>query len=83
MSWIARSPEQLGAHIKHIRQRRGLSQSQLADLAGTRQEMVSIIERGHDGAKISTLLDLLQALDVDLTLAARPKPAATEVLDIF
>ena len=83
MSWLARSPEQLGAHIKHLRQQRGLSQSQLADMAATRQETVSIIERGHGGAKISTLLDLLQALDVDLTLAARPKPTATEVLDIF
>jgi len=83
MSRIARSPDQLGAHIKNVRQQRGLSQSQLADLAGTRQEMVSIIERGHEGAKISTLLDLLQALDLDLTLASRPKPAATEVLDIF
>lgn len=83
MVLIARSPDQLGAHIKHIRQRRGLSQSELADLAGTRQEMISIIERGHDGAKISTLLDLLQALDLDLTLASRPTPAAAEVLDIF
>ena len=82
MSLIASSPDQLGAHIKHVRQERGLSQSQLANLAGTRQEMVSIIERGHNGAKISTLLDLLQALDLNLTLASRPKPAATEVMDI-
>jgi len=83
MALIARSPDQLGALIRNVRQRRGLSQSQLADLAGARQEMVSIIERGHDGAKISTLLDLLHALDLDLTLASRPKPAATDVLDIF
>ena len=83
MAWIARSPDQLGAHIRNLRERQDLSQTQLADLAGTRQEMVSIIERGHDGAKISVLLDLLAALNVDLTLAPRPKPAATEVLDIF
>ncbi|WP_454719059.1 helix-turn-helix domain-containing protein [Caulobacter segnis] len=83
MSWIARSPDQLGAHIRRLRERANLSQTQLADLAGTRQEMISIIERGHDGAKLSVLLDLLAALDVDLTLAPRPKSAAGDVLDIF
>lgn len=83
MAWIARSPDQLGAHIRNLRERANLSQTQLAELAGTRQEMVSIIERGHDGAKISVLLDLLAALDVDLTLATRPKSAAGDVLNIF
>nr|WP_295109889.1 helix-turn-helix transcriptional regulator [uncultured Caulobacter sp.] len=83
MAWIARSPDQFGAHIRHLRERANLSQTQLAELAGTRQEMVSIIERGHDGAKLSVLLDLLAALDVDLTLAPRPISAAGDVLAIF
>lgn len=83
MSWIARSPDQLGAHIKNIRQRRGLSQADLAGLAGTRQETVSIIERGHHGAKLSTILDLLMALDMDLTLTPRPRSSDREILDIF
>lgn len=83
MSWIVRSPDQMGAHIRNIRQKRGLSQAQLADLAGTRQETVSIIERGHDGAKLSTILDLLMALGVDLTLTPRPRASERDILDIF
>ena len=83
MSLIARSPDQLGALIRNLRERRSLNQSQLAEMAGTRQEMVSIIERGHDGAKISVLLDLLAALEIDLTLAPRAKSSAADVLDIF
>lgn len=83
MSLIARSPDQLGALIRHLRERKGLNQSQLAELAGTRQEMVSIIERGHAGAKLSVLLDLLAALEIDLTLLPRSKAAAADLLDIF
>lgn len=83
MSWIARSPDQLGAVIRNLRERRGLSQTQLADLAGARQEMVSIIERGHDGAKLSVILDLLLALDMDLTIAPRSGAAGADILDVF
>lgn len=83
MSWIARSPDQLGALVRNFRERRGLSQTQLAELAGTRQEMVSIIERGHDGAKLSLILDLLVALDMDLTIAPRATAASADILDVF
>ncbi|MBO9547129.1 helix-turn-helix transcriptional regulator [Caulobacter sp.] len=82
MSWIARSPDQLGAIIRNLRERRGLSQTDLAELAGARQEMVSIIERGHDGAKIAVILDLLRALDTDLTVAPR-SGSNGDILDVF
>ena len=83
MSLIARSPKQIGSIIQNLRQRRGLTQSQLAELAGARQEMVSIIERGHPGAKLSVIFDLLAALDLELSLQPRSTGAATEVLDVF
>ncbi|MGR4863175.1 helix-turn-helix domain-containing protein [Caulobacter sp. LARHSG274] len=83
MSLIARSPKQIGSIIQNLRQRRGLTQGQLAQLAGARQEMVSIIERGHPGAKLSLIFDLLAALDLELSLQPRSKAAATEVADIF
>lgn len=44
MPHIARSPKQLGAAIQHARKRKGLSQTELARLAGLRQELVSKIE---------------------------------------
>jgi hypothetical protein len=45
--------------------------------------MVSIIERGHPGAKLSLIFDLQAALDLELSLPPRSKAPATEVLDIF
>ena len=83
MAWIARSPQQVGAHIQNLRQRRGLTQSQLAQQAGTRQEMVSIIERGHPSAKLSLIFDLLSALDLEMALQTRSTTSAAEVLDAF
>ena len=55
MSHIARSSKQLGNVIQRTRRQLGLTQTQLANLAGLRQEKVSIIESGQDGAKLSTI----------------------------
>lgn len=83
MSQIARSPRQLGAAIQRQRQERGLTQTQLAQLAGTKQKMVSIIEAGHEGVRLSTIFDLLRALDLELTVARRSSVSEFDTLDIF
>ena len=43
---IARSPKQLGAALQRARKQKGMSQTELARLAGLRQELVSKIETG-------------------------------------
>lgn len=46
----ARSPRPLGNIIQCTCKQRGLTQTDLANLPGMRQEMISKIETGHEGA---------------------------------
>lgn len=79
----ARSPRQLGDLIQRHRKARGLSQTELADLAGLRQEMVSKIESGAPGSRIASIYDLLAALDLEMTLTARTRSSSADIADIF
>ncbi|MDP1619222.1 helix-turn-helix domain-containing protein, partial [Phenylobacterium sp.] len=68
---IARSSGQIGRLIQRFRLEQGLTQTQLAQLAGQRQEMISKIETGQGGVKLSTLFDVLAALGLEMTLEPR------------
>lgn len=83
MSALARSPKQLGLLIQRHRRDRSLSQSELADLAGLRQEMVSKIESGQPGSRLSSIYALLAALDLEMTVRPRTKSAQDDIADIF
>jgi HTH-type transcriptional regulator/antitoxin HipB len=83
MSQIVRSPVQLGNIIRRARRSRGWTQSQLADHAGLRQELVSKIETGHEGTKLSTIHAIFAALSLDLVVEARNARQATDIGDIF
>lgn len=52
--------------IKEIRKSQGLSQAQLARLAQTTQQHVSLIEQGKAGIEVETLRKLLAALGYEL-----------------
>lgn len=83
MPQIARSPKQLGNIIQRVRKQRGLTQIELAQISGLRQEMISRIETGHEGTKLSSLYALFAALDLDLLVDARSGKASKEIEDIF
>lgn len=83
MSLTARSPKQLGNVIQRTRKQLGLTQTQLANLAGLRQEKVSLVERGQEGAKLSTIFALLAALNLQITFEARVGKGAKGIEDIF
>lgn len=80
---IARSPKQLGHIIQQVRRRRRLTQTDLARLAGLRQEMISRIETGQGGVSISTICDVLAALDLEMTIGARSKSSPADIANIF
>jgi HTH-type transcriptional regulator/antitoxin HipB len=80
---IARSSKQLGRLIQDFRRKRGLNQTELANLAGLRQEMVSKIETGREGVRLGNIYDILAALDLEMTLAPRIKSSAKDIEDIF
>jgi transcriptional regulator with XRE-family HTH domain len=59
-------PVQLGRRVQNIREKRGLSQTQLADMAGVGRAHLSQIENGAVAARIDTLHALAQALEMKL-----------------
>lgn len=71
MSELARSPEQLGNAIRRARKKRGMSQSELGEKAGLRQETISLIENGNPAAKLETILAILSVLGLELQISSR------------
>lgn len=80
---IARSSRQVGRLIQRVRHKKGLSQTQLGQLAGQRQEMISKIETGQGGVKLSTIFDVLAALGLEMTLEPRSQSSSADIEDIF
>jgi transcriptional regulator with XRE-family HTH domain len=63
---------QVGAVIRAVRRRRGLRQSDLAELADVDQAVVSLLERGHLGDfRLKTIRAVCAALEISLPLAPR------------
>lgn len=80
---IARSPHQIGRLVQRFRLAKGLNQTQLAQLAGQRQEMISKIETGQGGVRLATLFDVLAALGLEMTLQPRSQSSLADIEDIF
>ncbi len=83
MDQIARTPKQLGALIQRRRRLLGLTQTEAADRAGLRQELVSRIESGSPGTAIRSICDLLAALDLELSVSERSRGSVREIEDLF
>jgi HTH-type transcriptional regulator/antitoxin HipB len=83
MADLARTPTQIGNLIRRTRKKRGLSQSQLGELAGLRQETISLIETGNPATKLETILAVLAALDLEFRIVPRSKGAVAELEEIF
>jgi transcriptional regulator with XRE-family HTH domain len=62
----------LGHRIRELRQRSGLSQEELADLAGLHRTYVGGIERGERNVGVLNLLQLARAMKI------RPSELLTE-----
>ncbi|WP_282608965.1 helix-turn-helix domain-containing protein [Pelagibius sp. Alg239-R121] len=65
--------ESVPEQFRELRERRGLTQSELADAAETKQSMVSRLEKSHTpNWQVSTLLKLSRALDAQLKITLEP-----------
>ena len=62
---------QIGRAIAHARQRRGLTQEQVAEKLGVEQETVSRFERGVVLPPLGRLAELAEALSVPMTQLVR------------
>lgn len=79
------APGDLGHRIRTAREARGLSQKQLADLAGIGKTAMFDLEHGNPGVRLNTLLAVLHILDISLNLdtpeslnPTPPTPPATD-----
>jgi len=54
----------IGDRIRTIRQKNGLTQSELADRAGVAVTTIGSLERGDTGTKLTTLWKAIDALDI-------------------
>lgn len=69
--YFAPTPEYLGKTLQALRKAKGLTQAELAKLAGVKQTTVSNAENNTRGMRIETLYSLLAALDLYLNLQSR------------
>ncbi|MEZ0497504.1 helix-turn-helix domain-containing protein [Sphingomonas sp. IW22] len=83
MFQIIRSPLQLGTAISNARKERGWTQRDLSALSGLRQELISRIETGHEGTKLSSIQSLFAVLDLDLIVEERNARNTQGIEDIF
>jgi HTH-type transcriptional regulator / antitoxin HipB len=80
---IARTSTELGAALRRRRRALKLSQAELAERASMRQATVSSAEAGDLGIKLTTIVDLLAALGLELVVRPRDAAASKSIEDIF
>jgi transcriptional regulator with XRE-family HTH domain len=70
--------EHIARALKGARQGKGMSQRALATLAGVPQSHISKIESGAVDLRLSSLVELARALDLEVTLVPRKKLSAVQ-----
>ena len=66
-------PSQFGEAIRFFTKRRGLTQQQVADMAGCSLMYVSNLERGKTTAELGKALKILDVLDVEISFSDRKR----------
>jgi transcriptional regulator with XRE-family HTH domain len=62
----------VGGNVRRIRQKKGLTQEQLADISGFSQQYISGVERGHRNPTVVTVYELATALGANYLDLMRP-----------
>ncbi len=83
MQQSARTAKQIGAIVRRARRRTGMSQTDLGAKIGLRQATISRLERGEAETLLSTLLDVLSALGLEIIVDKRGRVSAKDLEDIF
>lgn len=83
MQTTARTAAQIGAIIRRARRARHLSQMGLGEKIGLRQATISKLEKGEPATQLSTLLDVLTALNLELVITERKRASKEDLEDLF
>lgn len=70
----------LAAGLRRQRQRKALTQQQLAEKLGLHQRQISDLERGVVDSRLSTVQNVARALDLELLLVPRELIPSVEAL---
>ncbi|MHB2250309.1 helix-turn-helix domain-containing protein [Pseudomonas fitomaticsae] len=73
----------LGSQLREKRIGRGLTQAQLADLAGLTRYKVIAVEKGTLSVGMIAYARVLGALDCELTVVPAAMPTLEELADLF
>ena len=73
MGTVIRSNKELGAAIRMARKAKSMRQVDVAQKASVRQALISELENGATTAKLDTVIRVLAALDMDLSIVPRRK----------
>lgn len=73
---VSEEAKMIGAVIRNARQKKQLSQKELASSAGMSQQLVSFLENGYLNISLSTLKKVLDVLDLKFSIAQKIKGAA-------
>ena len=80
---LARSAPEIGAALRRRRRALKLSQAEVAERAGVKQNTVSSAEAGGPGTKLKTLIDLIAVLELEFIVQPRAASKPTSIEDIF
>ena len=75
MQFHIRNTTDFASAIRSLRRSKQMTQIALAKRAGVSNKWISDVELGRSSLRFTTVLRLLDALDVDLTLQPRSKPS--------
>ena len=83
MTQIARTPKQIGEIVRRRRQAQKQTQTQMGKQVRLRQATISKLETGEPGTRLSTLFDVLTALDLELVIRSRTKSSPRDIEENF
>lgn len=83
MNQSARTAKQIGAIVRRVRRNARLTQAELGKRVGLRQATISKLEAGEPATRLSTLLDAMTALGLEIIIDKRGKASAKDLEDLF
>ena len=69
---IVLAPRDLGLVVREARRSKRMTQGSLAAKAGVSRDWLMALERGNRGAELGRVLNTLAALDLRISVTARP-----------
>lgn len=74
MDYAIQTPAQLSAHLRSLREARGMSQAELGRMLGVNQPRIARIEADPGAVSVDQFMRLLSALGVQLVLSPAHLP---------